>query len=75
MYSSNAHHSSNETLRAALESMFLENGVDLALWGHDHCYERTYPIRLNGSTASPKSGSEGTCLVLCRISLLVLVLV
>mmetsp|Transcript_26704 Transcript_26704/g.52625 ORF Transcript_26704/g.52625 Transcript_26704/m.52625 type:complete len:481 (-) Transcript_26704:144-1586(-) len=28
----------------ALETLFNEHGVDLALWAHEHSYERTWPV-------------------------------
>ena len=27
-----------------LEELFIESGMDLAFWGHEHSYERFYPI-------------------------------
>jgi hypothetical protein len=42
--SSNGHTGGNKELKKAVEPLFLEYGVDLALWGDDHVYERTYPI-------------------------------
>ena len=31
-------------LRTLLEPILFENSVDLAIWGHDHFYERTWPV-------------------------------
>jgi hypothetical protein len=42
-YSSSAKRGSNVELRAAVEPLFVEHGVQLALTGHDHTYERTTP--------------------------------
>ena len=43
--------------RFGLEDLFMENGVDLAVWAHQHSYERMWPIYnytiLNGSDAEP----------------------
>ena len=44
MYS-NGYHGSSENLRAVLEPLFLKYNVDLVLQGHDHNYERTYPVK------------------------------
>jgi len=44
MYSSNSYHGSEVELRAALEEMYVAQGVDLVIAGHDHFYERTWPI-------------------------------
>tara|TARA_B100001113_G_scaffold306759_1_gene268099 strand:- start:44 stop:1369 length:1326 start_codon:yes stop_codon:yes gene_type:complete len=47
MYSSNGDgdgHGSEIEFRDAMESLLFEYNVDLALWGHDHHYERTYPV-------------------------------
>jgi len=33
----------NNHLRVELEPLLMEFGVDLAFWGHMHCYERTCP--------------------------------
>lgn len=42
-YSSSAKRGSNLELRAAVEPLFIEHGVQLVLTGHDHTYERTVP--------------------------------
>ena len=44
MYSSNSYHGSEVELRAALESLYVEQEVDLVIAGHDHFYERTWPV-------------------------------
>lgn len=42
-YSSSAKRGSNLELRAAVEPLFIQHGVQLVLTGHDHTYERTTP--------------------------------
>ena len=47
MYSSNGDgdgHGSEIEFRDAMESLLFDYGVDLAIYGHDHHYERTYPV-------------------------------
>ena len=46
MYTSHgdATHDEDAELRADLEALFVESGVDLIFWGHDHFYERTWPV-------------------------------
>ena len=44
MYSSNSYHGSEVALRDAVEHLLVNHSVDLAIWGHDHSYERTYPV-------------------------------
>ena len=46
MYTSHddATHDEDAELRADLEALFVESGVDLVFWGHDHFYERTWPV-------------------------------
>ena len=44
MYSSNSYHGSEVELRDALEEMYVAQGVDLVIAGHDHFYERTWPV-------------------------------
>jgi predicted phosphodiesterase len=43
LYSSGVTHGSDPQLRDALEPLFVANGVDLVLTGHDHIYERVKP--------------------------------
>ena len=57
MYSSNAYHGSEVELRDALEEMLVEHGVDLAIWGHDHFYERTWPVA--NETSLGEGASDG----------------
>ncbi len=44
-YSSNSNHGSDLKVRANLSPIFERTGVDLALAGHDHHYERSWPIK------------------------------
>ena len=44
MYSSNSYHGSEVDLRDALEELYVAQGVDLVIAGHDHFYERTWPV-------------------------------
>jgi hypothetical protein len=50
MYSSNSYHGSEVSLRDALEAMYIEAGVDLVIAGHDHFYERTWPVAAGSVT-------------------------
>ena len=56
MYSSNSYHGSEVELRAALETLYVNQGVDLVIAGHDHFYERTWPVA--GDTVVD-TGNEG----------------
>jgi len=56
MYSSSSGHGSTTGMRAQLEPLFDECRVDFAVWGHDHNYERTYPL-FDGKVTSTNSGS------------------
>lgn len=42
---SNSRHGGSGSLRADLVPLFEAHGVDLVLTGHDHNYERTFPLR------------------------------
>jgi hypothetical protein len=43
IYSSGERHGAEERLRAAVEPLFLEHGVDAVFAGHEHFYERLVP--------------------------------
>ena len=49
-YCSNVDHdcmspySAGETVRAALEDLFMSKGVDIGFFAHEHSYERTWPV-------------------------------
>jgi hypothetical protein len=58
MYSSNAYHGSEVELRDALEELYVEHGVDLVIAGHDHFYERTWPVA--NETAMDRGVDDGT---------------
>lgn len=44
-YSSSTNHKSERRLQETLGPLFDAHGIDLVITGHDHNYERTYPIR------------------------------
>ncbi|UCE74107.1 MAG: metallophosphoesterase, partial [Methanomassiliicoccales archaeon] len=44
MYSSNTQHGSDLSFRTEIEPLFDLYNVDLVICGHDHAYERTYPV-------------------------------
>jgi len=61
IYSSGGRHGSDLELRAQLEPIFLEHGVDAVFAGHDHFYERIKPQKgiyyfLSGAAAKLRSG-------------------
>ena len=59
MYSSNGDgdgHGSDIEFREAMEILLYDFQVDLAVWGHDHHYERTYPV-FEENVYSNNSGS------------------
>ena len=57
MYSSNSYHGSESNLRNAIEEMYVKYGVDLVIAGHDHFYERTWPVI--AEQVADKGESEG----------------
>ncbi len=52
MYTSPSHHSADSTMRSKYHPLFDQYGVDLVLYGHNHAYERSYPIKYDSSTPS-----------------------
>ncbi len=56
MYSSNSYHGSEVELRDALESLYITQGVDLVIAGHDHFYERTWPVSGESVVNNGKDG-------------------
>ena len=57
-YCSNAVHGSDGGVRDAWGSIFDEFSVDLVVNGHNHCYERTHPVKSGGVTRVAESGSQ-----------------
>jgi Calcineurin-like phosphoesterase len=53
LYSSRSEHTAFEELRDVYHPIFEKYGVDLVLSGHNHNYQRTYPITYN-----PNNGKE-----------------
>jgi hypothetical protein len=47
MYSCGSYHGSSSSLIATLGPLFDAHGVDMVFYGHDHHYERSYPMRAN----------------------------
>ena len=65
LYSSGEKHGSDEQLRTQIEPLFVKNGVDLVLTGHEHFYERLKPQHgihyiISGSSAKLRKGNIGT---------------
>lgn len=58
MYSSNSYHGSEVELRTALETLYVEQEVDLVIAGHDHFYERTWPVI--GEVTQSEGVDDGT---------------
>ena len=61
---SGSHHGATEwspTLRATYHTMFEQCNVDLVLYGHNHNYDRTFPLQYNSSNqAAPIVASTAT---------------
>lgn len=49
MYTSSSEHSSDLLLRETYHPLFDQYGVDLVLQGHNHNYQRSYPITYNNN--------------------------
>jgi len=55
-------HSSDGGVRRVLGPLFAEFGVDLAIQGHNHLYERSNPIRYDASTNTGASSAQAVSL-------------
>ncbi len=53
LYSSPGMHGGQTTMRRLYHPLFDKYGVDIVLYGHNHAYERSYPIKYN--TANPSA--------------------
>lgn len=55
-------------VRHALEDLLYENGVDLAIWAHEHIYERLWPVYnhtvYNGSLEYPYTNPKAPVQIL-----------
>ncbi len=54
-YSSSASHGSDLNVRKILNPFFEKYGVDVVFTGHDHQYERTFPIKAEKTTSNEKA--------------------
>ncbi|GAB4305676.1 MAG: hypothetical protein Kow0090_21140 [Myxococcota bacterium] len=52
-----SNHGSNETLQKAWESIYNDHSVKFVFNGHDHNYERTFPIKGGGLAEPPLEGT------------------
>jgi hypothetical protein len=59
-YCTNLAHGSDGGIRAELLPIFDTYGVDLVVNGHNHCYERTNPLKGGKTTATAPTGSTVT---------------
>ena len=65
LYTSHGHPTHDDTmieLRTLLEPILFENSVDLAIWGHDHFYERSWPV-VNENITTRGLNDEGLMFV------------
>ena len=65
LYTSHGHPTHDDTmieLRTLLEPILFENSVDLAIWGHDHFYERSWPV-VNENITTRGLNGEGLMFV------------
>ena len=61
MYTSPSRHPAEPLLPDTYQPLFEKYGVDIVLQGHNHHYERTYPIKFNSkSTSNPIKTSTNT---------------
>jgi predicted phosphodiesterase len=52
LYTSPSVHAGESTMRDKYHPLFDQYGVDLVLYGHNHAYERSYPLRYEKSSPS-----------------------
>ena len=63
IYTSKSHHDSYEQFGNIYHPLFDKYGIDLVLQGHNHAYERTFPVQYNKDEASnPKITSKNESL-------------
>jgi predicted phosphodiesterase len=61
MYTSPGGHSADTTIRSKYHPLFDQYNVDLVLFGHNHFYERSYPLKYNSANpGSPIKTSTAT---------------
>jgi hypothetical protein len=59
LYGSSSNHKNNSKWRDTYHPLYDANGVDVAVNGHNHHYERTFPLKFNsGSPGSPSVVSK-----------------
>ena len=58
MYTSPGGHSADSTIRSKYHPLFDQYNVDIVLFGHNHWYERSYPLKYN--SANPGSPIKTT---------------
>jgi len=56
-YNSNANYGSFIPVRDVLDPLLTKYSVDLAIFGHEHSYERTFPLK-NGAPATTAKGTR-----------------
>src|SRR5919108_2739026 len=57
MYTSSSKHPSDSLLRETYHPLFDQYGVDLVLQGHNHNYQRSYPLAYNNNSNANDDGS------------------
>jgi len=63
LYTSPSRHAGESTMRDKYHPLFDQYGVDLVLYGHNHAYERSYPIKYDKASPSTPiitGGSRGS---------------
>jgi hypothetical protein len=68
LFSTSLHSTDHDVIaaRGAMAPIFDKHGVSLVINGHDHEYERTFPINAGSPpTGDPVQGANGTTYVIC----------